>query len=133
MLDLIEAGYRYSGRPEPAVRGVSLSVAPGQRWWWAGASGCGKSTLLRLAAGLTGRHGSGTLSGTVRLAGRDPAEVAPAERASLVAYVAQEPADTFVAGTVADEVAFGPESLGWSSERIRRVVGESLDLSLIHI
>ena len=127
MLVLHEAGYTYSGRSEPAVCRVSLTVEPGERWWWAGASGCGKSTLLRLAAGLTGRHGAGTLSGTVDLAGRDPAEIPPAERAGWVAYVAQEPADTFVAGTVADEVAFGPESLGWCSERIRRVVRESLE------
>jgi putative ABC transport system ATP-binding protein len=49
-----------------ALRGVDLTVAPGEHLALAGASGSGKSTLLHLIAGL-----DRPTTGTVRVAGHD--------------------------------------------------------------
>ncbi|TVL89559.1 ABC transporter ATP-binding protein [Streptomyces sp. SAJ15] len=59
MLELreITAGY---DRRAPVVRGVSLSVAPGEAVGLLGPSGCGKSTLARVAA-LLHRPDAGTV------------------------------------------------------------------------
>jgi energy-coupling factor transport system ATP-binding protein len=115
-LSLLAAGYRYAaGR---GVGPVDLGVGPGERVLLAGASGSGKSTLLRLAAGLLHRHGWGTTSGAVRVDDADPAALAPAERPGRLAFVAQDPGDQLVCGTVADEVAFGPECAGWPADRV---------------
>lgn len=92
---------------------LDLRVGPGERVLLAGASGSGKSTVLRLAAGLLQRHGWGTASGTVE-GGR-------------VALVAQDPADQLVCGTVADEVAFGPECAGWEAGRVEGRIRAVLD------
>lgn len=52
--------------PVPILRGVSLSVAPGERVAITGPSGSGKSSLLLLLAGLERAS-----AGTVRVAGAD--------------------------------------------------------------
>jgi len=49
----------------PAVRGVSVSAAPGQHLTLVGPSGCGKTTILRAIAGLEQPS-----SGSIRLFGR---------------------------------------------------------------
>ena len=58
--------FRVGRRALTAVRGVSLTLHPGESLGVVGESGSGKSTLGRIAAGLLA-----PTSGTVRLAGRD--------------------------------------------------------------
>jgi len=120
---LASAGYRY---PDGAAVGpVDLEVTPGQCVLLTGPSGSGKSTVLRLAAGLAARHGAGVVQG--RVLGRDGVElgqVPPAERARRVGRVTQDPADQLVAGTVDDELAFGPEGVGFAPEQTLARVDE---------
>jgi multiple sugar transport system ATP-binding protein len=59
----------------PVVRGVDLSVAPGEFLVMVGPSGCGKTTLLRIIAGLEPLD-----AGTVRIGTDDVTSAAPRER-----------------------------------------------------
>ena len=52
VIDARSLTYRYPGRERPALRGVSLDLAPGDRVLLEGPSGGGKSTLAALLAGL---------------------------------------------------------------------------------
>lgn len=127
-LRLSDVRYRYPGGDSWAVDGVDLSVKAGEFMLLTGPTGCGKSTLLRLAAGLLQRHGAGTWSGSVEVAGVAPHTLAPSARVERIGFVSQTPHDQLITGTVGDEVAFGLESAGWSpedmNERVQAVLGQ---------
>jgi putative ABC transport system ATP-binding protein len=70
--------YDLDGVSVPALRGVSLTVAPGDYVAIVGASGSGKSTLMHLLGGLDRPTG-----GSLMIAGRDVASLSPSEMARL--------------------------------------------------
>ena len=51
LLDLRDIGFRYPGRPEPVLRGLSLALRSGERVLLEGPSGGGKSTLGAVVSG----------------------------------------------------------------------------------
>jgi putative ABC transport system ATP-binding protein len=70
--------YELDGVSVPALRGVSLTVEPGDYLAIVGASGSGKSTLMHLLGGL-----DRPTSGTLLIGGRDVATLSPPEMARL--------------------------------------------------
>ncbi|MFI9616527.1 ABC transporter ATP-binding protein [Streptomyces sp. NPDC052023] len=74
--------FGYPGRP--VLRGVDLTVRPGELTALIGLNGCGKSTLLRLAAGLLQPD-----EGRVRLGGDDLARLSRRATARRVALLHQ--------------------------------------------
>src|SRR6202040_1902747 len=93
--------FAYPGRPDmPAVRGLSLSVKPGERVALVGPSGAGKSTVFRLLLRFYDPD-----AGVVRIDGVDLTETCPREARARLALVAQD-APLF-SGSAADNIAFG--------------------------
>jgi energy-coupling factor transport system ATP-binding protein len=107
-------GWRHTGRRAWAVRGVDLSIEPGERVLLLGASGAGKSTLLHAIGGLLPED-SGESEGSIAVDAR-------------VGVVFQDPQSQLVMSRVGDEVAFGLENLGWPAPgmwpRVREVLGQ---------
>jgi energy-coupling factor transporter ATP-binding protein EcfA2 len=116
--------FRYRRASQPAIRDVSLTVAPGEVVLVAGPSGCGKSTLIRAINGLIPHAYSGDLTGTVRVGGQATSEVKLRDLALTVGTVLQDPAKQIVGATVESELAFGPENMGIPREEIRERIRE---------
>ena len=83
-----------------AVRQLDLTLSPGRVTVLMGRNGSGKSSLIWALQGSGRRR-----SGTINVAGDDPADLAPAERRTHVGLVPQTAADLLYLETVADECA----------------------------
>ena len=105
---------RYPGRREPAIDGVSISVAAGERVGVAGRTGAGKSTLALAAAAFIPRVVRARLDGTVAIEGQDTATAGAGALLGRVGIVFATPANQLSASklSVREELAFGLENLG---------------------
>jgi cobalt/nickel transport system ATP-binding protein len=104
----------------PVLRGVSLSIAPGEKVALVGPNGAGKSTLLL--------HLNGILRGEGRVAGcgREVTDRTLGEIRSAVGLVFQDPDDQLFSPTVFDDVAFGPIYQGLPEAQVRERVAAAL-------
>lgn len=115
-------GWRYAGRAAWAVRGLTLSVEPGERVLLLGASGAGKSTVLAGLAGVLGCDDDGETEGSLRVDGR-----APAEARGRSGLLLQDPDAQVILARVGDDVAFACENLGVPRDELWARVHSSLD------
>jgi energy-coupling factor transport system ATP-binding protein len=104
-----------------AVRGVSMTIAPGEAIAILGQNGSGKTTLVKHLNGLLRPNG-----GQVLIDGVSTDDRAVADLARTVGFVFQNPDDQLFERSVSREVSFGPRNLGLAAAEISRVVAGSL-------
>ncbi len=103
-ITLEQLRFRYPTRPDvEALRGIDLTIAPGEIVALVGKSGSGKSTLLNLILRFYDPD-----EGRVLVGGRDVRQLDPAWLRSQIATVMQEP--TLFSRSVADNIRYGVES-----------------------
>jgi len=117
-----EWGLRHPGRREWALRGVNLTIEPGERVLLLGPSGAGKSTLLTALAGLIDPGGGAETEGILHVDGRDPRHVR--DRTGILF---QDPESQVVMGRAGDDVAFGLENRCVPTDAIWSRVDAALD------
>ena len=126
--------YAYPHAAQPALRDLSLGLAPGEFALLAGRSASGKSTLLRAACGLVPHFHGGEIEGRIEVAGLDAIASGPGELAAAVGYVAQDPETQVVSTTVAAEIELPLELRGDPpSSRARAVEEVALALAIPHL
>jgi energy-coupling factor transport system ATP-binding protein len=106
--------YRYAGAPRPSLHDVSVSLDNGEVIGLVGRSEAGKTTLCLVASGLAPRTVGGTLKGRLLLDGEDAGPMPMHQFAGRIGIAFSNPATQLsgVAGTVYEEIAFGPMNLG---------------------
>lgn len=107
-----------------AVKGVSVTVEPGELFFLLGPSGCGKTTLLRMIAGFTDPT-SGSIRFKTPVGERDVTHLAPNKRNTGMVFQSYA---LWPHMTVAANVAFGLDVRGVSKEEKRRRVTRALEL-----
>ncbi|MBA2276935.1 MAG: ABC transporter ATP-binding protein [Chloroflexia bacterium] len=104
-----------------ALKGVDLVAREGELVAVVGRNGSGKTTLLRALSGLIRLD-----RGEVRLEGQRTVDLGLDATARLIAHVFQNPESGFVAATVRDEIAHGPQAMRWNQAARDKFVTEAL-------
>ncbi len=128
MISFEHVGFGYAGTDRPVLCDVDLVIPEGELALVVGPTGAGKSTLLGAVNGSVPHATGGRLSGRVRVAGLDTRDNPPRELAHVVGQVGQDPAATFVTGTVEEELAYAMEQLAVPPPVMRTRVEHTLDL-----
>ena len=103
--------FTYPGEESPALKQISLRLAPGTMTVLCGPTGSGKTTLLR------------SLKEEICPAGEKRGEVLLS--GLRTGFVAQDPENQLVMDTVRHELAFGLENMGLPGPAIRRRMAET--------
>ncbi|KAK0732777.1 P-loop containing nucleoside triphosphate hydrolase protein [Apiosordaria backusii] len=100
-LEFRDVHFRYPTRPEqPVLRGLNLTISPGQYVALVGASGCGKSTTIALLERFYD-----PLAGGIFVDGKEISSLNINEYRSFIALVSQEP--TLYQGTIKENILLG--------------------------
>lgn len=108
-----------------ALSGIDLSVAEGESVALIGPNGAGKSTLLLHLNGLLPEKLSS--DGAIRIFGQSITPKTVDQVRRDVGLLFQDPDDQIFCPTVFEDVAFGPQQLGFTRDQLAQRVRESLD------
>lgn len=121
LIRIEQVHFAYPGEVK-ALNGVTMQIEPGEQVALVGGNGSGKTTLARHLNGLLRPQ-----LGRVQIGGWLTIEHTPAQMARRVAYVFQNPDEQLFRQRIWDEVAFGPQNLGYEPSRVQALVEQALD------
>lgn len=109
-----------------ALKDINLEIREGERIAILGNNGAGKSTLALLMIGILK-----PTKGEVLVDGTPTTSFTIAQLARKIGIAFQNPNHMLFSKTVYDEVAFGPRNIGFSEDKIRKVVENTLKICSI--
>ena len=112
----------YNKQEKPAIENLSFNIEKGDFVVLCGKSGCGKSTLLRCLKPIIKPYGK-TL-GDIIFENEKLEKLSERQQAEKIGFVMQNPEHQIVTDKVWYELAFGLESLGYSTDEIQLRVTE---------
>ena len=114
--------FQYKDDTPEVLHGINLDVHAGEVIAILGHNGSGKTTMVKHALGLLK-----PTSGKVLLEGIDSKKSTIATAAKTIGYVFQSPTQMLFAPSVREELAYGPQNLGFSKEDVEKNVDWAIE------
>lgn len=124
IIEFKDFSFKYRAQVEPTLRDINLSIMPGEKVLIVGPSGSGKSTLAHCINGLAPFSYAGDVMGTLRIEGKNPADLGLFGLSKIVGTVLQDTDGQFIGLTVAEDIAFALENDMVAQEEMFRKVDE---------
>lgn len=125
IIEFKDFSFKYRAQKEPTLRDINFSVMPGEKVLIVGPSGSGKSTLAHCINGLVPFSYTGEITGSLKIAGKNPADLGLFGLSKIVGTVLQDTDGQFIGLTVAEDIAFALENdmvpQGKMFDRVERV------------
>ena len=102
--------YQYRVQAEPTLKNINLTINKGEKVLIMGPSGSGKSTLAHTLNGLIPFNTEGTITGSLKVLGKETQSLSIFELSQMVGTVLQDPDGQFIGLTVAEDIAFSLEN-----------------------
>lgn len=102
--------YQYRVQAEPTLKNINLTINKGEKVLIIGPSGSGKSTLAHTLNGLIPFNTEGTITGSLKVLGKETQSLSIFELSQMVGTVLQDPDGQFIGLTVAEDIAFSLEN-----------------------
>lgn len=110
VIEFKDFSFKYRAQTQPTLRDINLSIMPGEKVLIVGPSGSGKSTLAHCINGLVPFSYPGDMTGTLRVGGKNPADIGLFGVSRIVGTVLQDTDGQFIGLTVAEDLAFSLEN-----------------------
>ena len=111
--------FQYRAQAKPTLNNINLTIYEGEKVLIVGPSGSGKSTLSNCINGLVPFLHEGTISGSLKINGKESKESSIFELSNTVGTVLQDPDGQFIGLTVAEDIAFKLENDCVSQEEMK--------------
>lgn len=133
-MEIKNLSVRYSCKGPIVLDSINTHIEKGSITAIAGLSGCGKSTLAFCLCGAIPKSLPGTISGNILIGGRDIKDIPLPELAQQVGIVFQDVDNQLFLPTVEAEIAFAPENLCMSRQKIGMIIENVLEtLEISHL
>ncbi len=128
VIEFKDYSFRYKSQSEPTIHDVNLKIFPGEKVLFLGPSGSGKSTMAHIINGLIPCSYQGESKGSVRVNGKNPAEMGVFGMSKHVGTVLQDTNGQFIGLTVAEDLAFALENDDVPQEEMKKKVNEVAEI-----
>lgn len=128
IIEFKDFSFKYRAQVETTLRDINLSIMPGEKVLIVGPSGSGKSTLAHCINGLVPFSYTGDVTGTLKIAGKNPADLGIFGLSKIVGTVLQDTDGQFIGLTVAEDIAFALENDMVPQEEIIAKVDEAAEM-----
>ncbi|MDE6203105.1 MAG: ABC transporter ATP-binding protein, partial [Lachnospiraceae bacterium] len=128
IIEFKDFSFKYRAQAEPTLRDINLSVMPGEKVLIVGPSGSGKSTLAHCINGLVPFSYTGDITGSLKIGGKNPADLGLFGMSKIVGTVLQDTDGQFIGLTVAEDIAFALENDMVPQEEMFKKVDEVAEM-----